>query len=107
MKKITFVLLIAALMSLFTSCKVNWFDQQYDLPWWMIAIPVVILLTVTWFFGGKYIASKEYICPKCGKNFHPKWWNAAFSVHINNDRVFKCPHCGRKGFCSPSKKSKD
>jgi len=93
-----FVLLCITTTSL-TSCKVNWFDKQYDVPWWAITIPVVIFSAIVWIAAGKYIASKKYVCPKCNKAFYPKWWKAAISVHINDDRVFRCPHCGRKGFC--------
>ena len=92
------VLLCITTLSL-TSCNVNWSGEQYDVPWWTIAIPVVVFSVIVWFAAGKYIASKEYVCPKCNKTFYPKWWKAAFSVHINHDRVFRCPHCGRKGFC--------
>jgi len=101
MKKyiLSMALLIVSLFS-FTSCKVNWGDKQYDVHWWVIAIPVVIFSVVVLVMAGKYIASKKFVCPKCNKSFYPKWWKAALSIHINDDRVFKCPYCGRKGFCS-------
>jgi len=107
MKKAAIVWLMLVLPLSLTSCKVNWFDQQYDVPWWVIAVPVVMLSAIVFFVAGKHIASKEYVCPKCNKTFHPKWWKAAFSIHMNDDRVFKCPHCGRKGFCSLSRKTED
>ena len=103
MKKLAFVFITVALTFSLTSCKVNWFDQKYDVPWWVIAVPVVIFSAIVFFVAGKLIASKEYVCPKCNKTFHPKWWQAAFSIHMNDDRVFKCPHCGRKDFCHISK----
>ena len=99
MKKIAFVILTIVLVFSLTSCKVNWFDQQYDVPWWAIAIPVFVFSAIVLFVAGKHIASKKYVCPKCNKSFYPKWWQAALSIHMNDDRVFKCPHCGRKGFC--------
>lgn len=107
MKKAAIVWLMLVLPLSLTSCKVNWFDQQYDVPWWVIAVPVVMLSAIVFFVAGKHIASKEYVCPKCNKTFHPKWWKAAFSIHMNDDRVFKCPHCGRKEFCSLSRKTED
>ncbi len=103
MKKIAFALLLIALVFSLTSCKVNWFDRQYDVPGWAIAFPVVVFSAVVWFSAGKHIASKQYVCPNCRQSFYPKWWQAAFSLHMNGDRVFRCPHCGRKGFCSPLK----
>ena len=107
MKKIAIVLLIIIWAFALTSCEVNWFEQQYDVPWWMIALPVAVLFVIVWFATGKYIASKKYVCPKCNKTFYPKWWQAALSIHMNDDRVFKCPHCGRKGFCPISRKTDD
>ena len=100
MKKIlALFVLICILTVLLTSCQVNWFDQQYDVPWWVIAVPVTIFSVLVWIVAGKHIASKKYVCPKCNKTFYPKWWKAALSIHMNDDRVFKCPNCGRKGFC--------
>lgn len=107
MKKFVIVLLIISFTILLTSCKVNWFDKQYDVPWWAIAIPVIVFSTIVWFAAGKYIASKKYVCPKCNKSFYPKWWLAAISIHMNDDRIFKCPHCGRKGFCHLSRESEE
>lgn len=104
MKKIVFALLIVLIAFSLTSCKVNWFDQRYDVPWWVISVPVLVFSAIALFVAGKRIASKEYICPKCNKTFYPKWWQAAFSIHMNDDRVFRCPHCGRKGFCQLSRK---
>ncbi|MBE6718684.1 MAG: hypothetical protein E7574_05485 [Ruminococcaceae bacterium] len=99
-------LLCTAALSL-TSCQVNWFDTHYDVPWWVIAAPVLMFSFVVWIAAGKHIASKKYMCPKCNKTFHPKWWKAAISLHINDDRFFKCPHCERKSFCHVSKERKD
>ena len=107
MKKIAFALLTIISAFTLTSCKVNWFDQQYDVPWWVIAVPVVIFSAIVFLVAGKHIASKSYVCPKCNKTFYPKWWKAAFSIHMNDARVFKCPHCGRKGFCPLSRKTED
>ena len=98
MKKIAFVILTIVLVFSLSSCKVNWFDQQYDVRWWAIAIPVLVFSAIVLFVAGKHIASKS---------FYPKWWQAALSIHMNDDRVFKCPHCGRKGFCPLSRESED
>jgi len=105
MKKIALIFVTVALSFSLTSCKVNWFDKHYDVQWWVIAIPVIIFFAIVCFAAGKIIASKKYVCPECNKEFYPKWWNAALSVHINDDRVFKCPHCKKKSFCHISKES--
>ena len=99
MKKLYFVFVTVVLTFSLTSCKVNWFDRQYDAPWWAVAVPVLVFSAAVIFVASKHIASKKYVCPKCSRSFYPKWWQAAFSIHMNGDRVFKCPHCGRKGFC--------
>ena len=100
MKKLALLFcLIYASTSSLVACKVNWFDRQFDVKWWVIAIPVVIFSVIVWIVAGKHIAENKYVCPKCSKTFYPKWWKAAFSFHINDERVFKCPHCGIKGFC--------
>ena len=83
-----------------TSCRVNWFDRQYDVPWWAVFIPVVVFALFVWIIAGKQIARKQYICPKCNKKFHPPWKTAALSIHVNSERVLRCPHCNRRGFCS-------
>ena len=98
MKKL-YVTLILGCSLFLTSCKVNWFDVQYEVPWWSVAIPTAVIILTALVIAGKVISSKSYICPKCNKIFSPKWWSAALSLHIGSDRVFKCPHCGRKGFC--------
>lgn len=107
-KKILVLIVLICIMTLsMTSCRVNWFDKHYDVPWWLIAVPVTAFSVIVWIVAGKHIASKKYVCPKCNKTFYPKWWKAAVSIHINDDRVFKCPHCGRKGFCKISNKTVD
>ena len=108
MKKRILAILTVCIISLsLTSCKVNWFDKQYDVPWYCIAIPVAIFTCIMFFAAGKYIASKKYVCPKCHMSFHPKLFAAMFSIHLNDDRVFKCPCCGRKGFCPPSREREE
>lgn len=105
--RLVLFILICTMTVLLTSCQVNWFDRQYDVPWWGIAIPVVVFSAIVFFAAGKHIASKKYVCPKCNKTFCPKWWKAALSIHMNDDRVFKCPYCGRKGFCLLSREKED
>ena len=98
-RQLTLCACLCTLTVLLTSCTVNWFDKQYDVVWWVIAIPVTIWSLAWLIGGGMYIASKTYICPQCRRKFHPLWWKAMFSLHINDDRLFKCPHCGKRSFC--------
>ena len=106
-KLVALFILICIMTVSLTSCQVNWFDKHYEVSWWIIAVPIVIFSVIVWFLVGKHIASTKYICPKCNKTFYPKWWSAAISIHLNADRVFKCPHCGRKGFCHISRGRKE
>ena len=99
-----FILLLPLI--LFSSCNAHIGAQQYDVPWWMIFIPTVVFLAAIWYFYGKHLSEKEYVCPKCGKRFHPPWQKAAFAIHFNDDRVFTCPHCHHRGFCTPEKTGK-
>ena len=101
MKKKVMFLLMFVLMACLTSCQVNWFDKQYTVPWWLVVIPSVIIVVVALVLTGKHITSQQYVCPECGEKFYPNFWKAMFSVHMNDNRVLKCPYCGRKGFCPP------
>ena len=102
-KRIVAMLLLGWSILSLSSCQVNWFDKHYEVSWWVIAIPAVIVFV----WAGKHIASKKYICSKCNGAFYPKWWKAAISLHVNDDRVFKCPHCGNKGFCRISRETEN
>lgn len=48
------------------------------------------------------ISRQKYVCPKCGAVISPKWYHLSAALHMGSDRVVKCPHCGRKGFCRKS-----
>ena len=103
-KRIGLFIFVICFMTLsLTSCTVNWFDRTYDVPWWTIVIPSVLIVAVALWLAGRHISYQAYVCPECGKKFYPMFWQAAFSVHMNNDRVLKCPHCGKKGFCHLSR----
>ncbi len=101
-KLLSVILFLSVLVFGLTSCQinVNWLGKQYPVPWWMIVIPSIVIIAVALVFSGKHVASKEYVCSECGEKFYPKFFQAIFSVHLNDARVFKCPHCGKKGFCS-------
>ena len=97
-KYVCLTLILTAMLSL-TSCEVHWFDQSYDVAWYVIAIPVALFSIVMFWIGGTSISRKKYVCPHCRHKFHPSFWVAMVSLHVNSDRYFKCPQCGEKHFC--------
>ena len=107
MKKMSFFTVLCVMVFSLTSCQVNCFGEQFTVPWYVIVVPSVVIVLITWFAAAKHITSQKYVCPECGKTFYPKWKNAAFSVHMNDNRVLKCPHCGKKGFCPLSREMKN
>ena len=78
-----------------SSCQVNWFGDYFDVPWYFIAVPILILSVVLYL----NMLSKTYVCPKCHTEFKPQWYHVYITIHVNGSRVAKCPHCGRRGFC--------
>ena len=55
------------LVPMLTSCEVHFGDVHYsNVPWWVIAIPTVLLLLFAWCATGKAIAGRKHYCPKCG-----------------------------------------
>ena len=106
MKKGIFMALCLIFTALsLSACQVNWYGKQYHVSPWLIVVPVIIFTIAAWVAAGKHVTSQKYVCPKCNHSFYPRFWNAAISIHMNNDRVLKCPHCKRKGFCPPSRES--
>ena len=106
-KLLSLSILLWSTALLLSSCTVNWFDKQYDVPWWVIAIPIALVAVVLLVAARRAFANKTYICPKCSQKFTPKWWVVTFTVHVGSDRIFKCPHCGARGFCRLVREPKD
>lgn len=100
MKKIFFaVALLVATLSL-SSCTVNWFDRTIEVPWYVVAIPIVLISV----FAFLLLMSTTYICPRCGAEFRAKPYQLYVTIHMNNKRIAKCPNCQRKGFCEVKKR---
>lgn len=92
---------VCLLLSL-TSCEVHWFSHSYEVPWYAVTIPTIIFITAVTLITGRILSKSDYRCAQCGKTFHPPWHSTVISIHVGNRRVFRCPHCGHKGFCSPA-----
>ena len=100
MKRIfTAVLIFIALALTLSSCQVNWFGEKRETEWWVVAIIITTATVLALLLGKITLSNKTYVCPECKMLIRPKWWQAALAVHVGSDRVFKCPHCGRRGFC--------
>ena len=95
MKKISLLANLYILTLLLSGCRVNWFDRSYDVPWYVVAVPAAIILILAHI----HIMSGTYICPSCGTEIKPKWYHLFTYVHNGDERVAKCPKCGRTGFC--------
>jgi len=87
------VLLISSLA--LCSCKVNWFTTTVEVPWYVVAVPVALIFVA----GYLILMNTTFVCPKCGTEFKPKWYQLSVCIHCMGERLAKCPTCGRKGFC--------
>ena len=96
MKKIIlfFLLLLITALSL-CSCTVNWFGDTMDVPWYSVAIPIMLIAV----FGYFILMSKTYICPRCKTEFKAKPYQLYVAIHMGRRRMAKCPNCKRRGFC--------
>ena len=99
MKK-AFLLLVILIVTLsLSSCTVNWFGSTMDVPWYFVAIPILLIFV----FGYIILISKTYICPHCKTEFKAKPYQLYVTIHMGGKRIAKCPNCGRKGFCEIKK----
>ena len=102
-KIIVLALTVLSAISL-SSCQVNWFDQTIEVPWYVVALPAILILSVSLGIAYWVILSCTYVCPACKNEIKPKWNDFSLSVHVNGKRLAKCPHCGKKNFCEPKEK---
>ncbi len=94
MRKLFSMIALIVLMLSLSGCTVNWFDKHYDVPWFVIAIPVTIIFLIAHI----YIMSGTYVCPECGTSFKPKWYQFS-AFHFMGERLVKCPKCKKTNFC--------
>ena len=94
MKRIALVLVLLIITLALTSCTVNWFGETRDVPWYYVAIPVVVIAVAAYFI----LMSKTFICPYCNTEFKAKPYQLYVAIHMNRKRYAKCPNCKRKGF---------
>ena len=82
-----------------TSCKVNWFGETVDAPWYYIAIPVLLIFVI----GYAILMSRTYVCPHCKTQFKAKPYHLYVTIHFCGKRMAKCPNCNKKSFCEVKK----
>ena len=99
MKKVWLFLVLLVLTLSLTSCRVNWFGSTLDVPWYYVAIPVLLVFAVAYVV----LMKQTYICPHCGTEFKAKPHQLYVTVHWCGKRIAKCPNCHRKGFCKVKK----
>lgn len=103
MKKKFVVFAFAILPVLFlTSCDIHFGNAHYDVSPWIIAIPVLGISAAICMIAHVSIIRKRFKCPMCQATFRPKWYEISAWLHDGKRHVVKCPHCGRRGFCSPA-----
>ena len=79
-KAFSFLALWTITVSL-SSCKVNWFGDTLDVPWYYVAIPVLLIAV----FGYVILMSKTYICPHCQTEFKAKPHQLYVTVHMGRE----------------------
>ena len=94
MKKTIFISALLVVILSLTSCTVNWFGDTAEVPWYVIAVPVLIIMVAAY----AILMSKTYICSYCNAEFKVKPYQLSVMLHCNNKRYAKCPCCHRKGF---------
>ena len=100
MKKASLAAILTAIVVLtLSSCTVNWFGDTLDLPWYYVAVPVLLVFILAY----SLIMSKTYICPHCKTEFKAKPHQLYVTVHMGGKRMAKCPNCKRLGFCEIKK----
>ena len=101
MKKFCIALLTLIFIFTLTSCdvEVHWSEHSTYVPWYVVWIPVIAFIIIVLSISHIYIIKKQYVCPKCGKVFKPRWYEFSSWIHMGSDRVMRCPKCNYKGFC--------
>ncbi len=94
-------LAVLGLAGVLSSCtvRVSWFDSYFYAPWWAVAVPVTVASVIVWVVAYAWCVRKTYRCPECGADIKPGWNEFSVCIHLNGERVVRCPVCGRRGFC--------
>ena len=94
MKKLSLAAVLMLTALLLAGCEVNWFGRTEEVAWYVIAIPVAIVAVV----GYVILMTRTYVCPKCGHEFHPRWYQLSVMVHLGRKRLATCQKCRHTGY---------
>lgn len=48
----------------------------------------------------------RFTCKGCGGVFRIPWRRALWVQHFKEDYILRCPHCGKKGWCTAKRTEK-
>ncbi|WP_297633252.1 hypothetical protein [uncultured Clostridium sp.] len=95
----------------------NTFKWLSRLGLFLIFISIVLVFTsiskiiiVILAFGGLFLfvlfaaKSTTFICSECHKEFKSTPLDFFLGLNTGNSKLLKCPHCGVRNSCSPSRK---
>ena len=94
MKKALLAVTLFLSLVMLCSCRVNWFGETVDAPWYLVVIPVLLILVISYIV----LIRRTYVCSACHTVFRPKWYQVSVCLHFGGKRALKCPVCGKKGF---------
>ena len=87
-----FVCLLFALAFLLTACEAR---MQVDVAWYYVVPILAVVVIVT----QVCLLRCTFVCPRCGAEFSPRWYQLSVTVHMGSRRLLRCPHCGGRHFC--------
>ncbi len=67
----------------------------------LVVIPSLLIAAFFVWCSVCHNAKAVYVCEHCQHRFKAGW-KVLFSLHVNDDYVLKCPHCGKRDFCHMS-----
>ena len=87
-----FACLLFALAFLLTACEAR---AELEIKWYYL-LPALIFLVI---FSRVCLLRTTFLCPRCGAEFSPRWYQLFLTVHMGSRRLLRCPHCGGRHFC--------
>lgn len=67
--------------------------------WWPFVAGIPIVAALCFAASKLYLQHTDFICPTCGRQFHPSWRASFFARHTPKTRKLQCPCCASKDWC--------